>query len=137
MSGSSSWVRIPPPTPEKMIIHEEVLKQLAKEDTRYPAESYKFLLHCLGVVQTRKEKKQVSGQDLCFVFKEAGCHYFGFLARTVFDHWGIKRTEDIGNIVYNLIGAGIMKKQKSDKRSDFKNVFNFNELDDYKIELKK
>lgn len=118
-----------------MIIHEEVLKNLAKEDTRYTVESYKFLLHCLGAVQQAQEKRHVSGQDLCVAFRDFGCYQFGLMARTVFDCWGIRKTEDIGNLVYNLIGAGIMRKQKSDKKGDFKNVFDFNELEDYKIEL--
>jgi len=46
---------------------------------------------------------------------------------TVFDNWGIRSCEDIGNIVFNLIGAGVFGKTEEDSIEDFKNVYGFEE----------
>ncbi|HEX8076591.1 MAG TPA: Minf_1886 family protein, partial [Chthoniobacterales bacterium] len=46
---------------------------------------------------------------------------------TVLSYWGIRSTEDIGHMVFNLIGAGIFGKTEEDSIEDFKNVFDFQE----------
>jgi len=48
---------------------------------------------------------------------------FGFLARTVFHQWGIHRTDDLGEVVFNLIEAGLLRKTETDHRTDFHDVF--------------
>ena len=47
------------------------------------------------------------------------------MALTVFSYWGIERCEDIGNMVFNLIGAGIFGKTEQDSIEDFKSVYDF------------
>lgn len=46
---------------------------------------------------------------------------------TVFDNWGIHSCEDVGNMVFNLIGAGIFGKTEEDSIEDFRNVYDFQE----------
>jgi len=46
---------------------------------------------------------------------------------TVLSYWGIRSCEDIGHMVFNLIGAGIFGKTEEDSIEDFKNVFDFHE----------
>jgi uncharacterized repeat protein (TIGR04138 family) len=46
---------------------------------------------------------------------------------TVLHSWGVHCTEDIGNMVFNLIGAGIFGKTEEDSIEDFKNVYDFKE----------
>jgi uncharacterized repeat protein (TIGR04138 family) len=50
------------------------------------------------------------------------------MVMTVFDNWGIHSCEDIGNMVFNLIGAGIFGKTEEDSIDDFKNVYDFDEV---------
>ena len=57
-------------------------------------------------------------------FEDWACQ-FGLLAATVFGHWGVRSTSDIGDIVYHLIEAGDLEKTPSDSRSDFDNVYDF------------
>ncbi|MCX7726020.1 MAG: hypothetical protein N2053_04135, partial [Chitinispirillaceae bacterium] len=52
---------------------------------------------------------------------------YGPLARAVLKEWGINTTDDIGNIVYNLIDIGIMSKQEEDRKEEFHNVINIDE----------
>jgi uncharacterized repeat protein (TIGR04138 family) len=67
----------------------------------------------------------VTGAELCETVRRLALRQFGSLAATVFDHWGVHSTSDIGDIVYNMIAAGDLEKTPSDTRADFDNVFNF------------
>jgi uncharacterized repeat protein (TIGR04138 family) len=49
------------------------------------------------------------------------------MARTVFRLWGIERTDDFGEIVFNLIDAGLMSKTDKDDRSDFRGVYDLDQ----------
>jgi uncharacterized repeat protein (TIGR04138 family) len=47
------------------------------------------------------------------------------MAMTVLHSWGVHRTGDFGNIVFNLIDIGEMSKTKHDRREDFDDVYDF------------
>jgi uncharacterized repeat protein (TIGR04138 family) len=72
-----------------------------------------------------RESGHVTGQELCESVRKLALRQYGLLAATVLNHWGIRSTSDIGEIVYNLIAAGDLEKTPSDSRSDFDNVFDF------------
>lgn len=67
----------------------------------------------------------ITGQDLCNAARDYAVEQYGFLAKTVLDSIGIHKTDDIGEIVYNLISIGQMRKTPQDRREDFDNVFDF------------
>ncbi len=50
------------------------------------------------------------------------------MVTTVFSYWGIRSSEDIGHMVFNLIGAGIFGKTEEDSIEDFKDVYDFDEV---------
>ena len=52
---------------------------------------------------------------------------YGYMAKVVLNNWGLRTTGDFGEIVYNLIGIGWMKKSASDERAHFDNVYDFDE----------
>jgi uncharacterized repeat protein (TIGR04138 family) len=47
------------------------------------------------------------------------------MARVVLESWGCLRTDDFGNIVYNLIEASILTKTDQDRLEDFHDVYDF------------
>ena len=47
------------------------------------------------------------------------------MAKTVLNSWGIRSTGDFGEIVFNLIRTGQMRKTPADTRVDFDNVYDF------------
>jgi uncharacterized repeat protein (TIGR04138 family) len=67
----------------------------------------------------------VTGRKLCEAVRKLALRQYGLLAATVLNHWGVRSTSDIGDIVYNLIAAGDLEKTPSDSRADFDNVFDF------------
>lgn len=49
------------------------------------------------------------------------------MALTVLRTWGITRTEDFGEIVFNLVDAGKLRRTEQDTRADFANGYDFHE----------
>jgi uncharacterized repeat protein (TIGR04138 family) len=58
------------------------------------------------------------------------------MARAVLAQWGVRRTDDFGEIVRNLVQADLLKKTEDDRLEDFQNAFDLDEaLRHYQIEL--
>ena len=47
------------------------------------------------------------------------------MAKTVLNSWGVRSTGDFGEIVFNLIRIGHMRKTPQDRREDFDDVYDF------------
>jgi len=73
-------------------------------------------------------ERHVSGQQLCLGLRDFAQREFGLLARTVLESWGVRRTEDFGNIVFAMVNAGLMRKTDEDQLIDFEDVFDFEEV---------
>jgi uncharacterized repeat protein (TIGR04138 family) len=70
-------------------------------------------------------ERHITGQQLCEAIRQLALREFGYMAKTVFNSWGITQTADFGDMVYHLIEGGLMKKTDRDRREDFANVFDF------------
>ena len=87
----------------------------------------------LGVLDgaTGSEKasgeRHLTGQQLCEASRRYAVDQYGLLAKTVLNSWGIFKTNDLGQVVYNLIQADLMKKSDTDRIEDFDSVFQFDE----------
>ena len=68
--------------------------------------------------------------------RELALREFGLMAPAVFRAWGIRRTDDFGEIVFNLIGAGLMDPTAADDRGAFRDRFDLDAglTADYRIE---
>ncbi len=80
-----------------------------------------------GRRRRRAVERHVSGQQLCEAARLYGLQQYGYLAPTVLATWGLRRTADIGEIVFNMIEIGQMRKTRADKREDFHDVYCFEE----------
>jgi uncharacterized repeat protein (TIGR04138 family) len=121
------------------------IDELLRRDPRYPIEAYEFVSDALRHTQRmlgradaggREEEQHVSGSQLLLGARDLALHEFGLMARTVFRSWGINRTDDFGEIVFNLIEAGLMSKTPNDDRRDFHDVYDLDEAltADYRID---
>ena len=62
--------------------------------------------------------------------KESGKNHFGYLARTVLESWNVRTTDDFGNLVYNMIGADLLRKAEGDSIDDFHDIYDFRQAFD-------
>ncbi len=109
----------------------EALDAIVATDARYQRDAYVFLRDALDYTTKQQKKvkgasvRHVAGPELLDGVRQYALKEFGPMVVTVLSYWGIKSTEDIGNMVFNLIGAGIFGKTEEDSIDDFKNVFDF------------
>ena len=107
------------------------LDELVRNDPRYPRESYEFMMEALAyTVKTLGERRHVSGRELLVGVRDYALDCWGPMARRVLESWGIRRTEDFGEVVFNLVGAGLLSKTDGDSKDDFKKVFRFEQAFD-------
>jgi uncharacterized repeat protein (TIGR04138 family) len=111
----------------------EALDSIVASDPRYQRDAYAFLRDALDFTTKQQKKvkgvsvRHVTGPELLDGVRQYALKEFGPLVMTVFDNWGIHSCEDIGNMVFNLIGAGVFGKTEEDSIEDFKNVYDFKE----------
>src|SRR6476659_10074927 len=111
----------------------EALDSIVASDPRFSRDAYVFLRDALDFTTKQQKKikgttvRHVAGPELLEGVRQYALKEFGPMVITVFSSWGINRCEDIGHMVFNLIGAGIFGKTEEDSIEDFKNVYDFNE----------
>jgi uncharacterized repeat protein (TIGR04138 family) len=111
----------------------EALDSIVASDPRYQRDAYVFLRDALDFTTKQQKKvkgvsvRHVTGPELLDGVRRYALKEFGPMVMTVFENWGVRSCEDIGNIVFNLIGAGVFGKTEEDSIEHFKNVYNFEE----------
>ena len=129
------------------------LGQLLLRDSRYKVDAYLFVLESLSYAQDtlgfgaeppeddleprpadrsrrgrrRTGERHLTGQQLCEAARRYAMQQYGFMARTVLATWGVHSTRDFGEIVFNMIDIGQMRKTRKDKREDFHGIYDFDE----------
>jgi uncharacterized repeat protein (TIGR04138 family) len=112
---------------------------------KFHPDAYRFVFEALQFTQEHLKKTardadddsaHISGPELLEGVRELGLKKFGMLAKTVFQHWGVKSTDDFGRIVFELIECGEMRKTDRDQLTDFFDVYDFDQalIRDYSID---
>jgi uncharacterized repeat protein (TIGR04138 family) len=125
---------------------EPAIAQLLEEDRRYPLEAYIFVFEALHFAQNvlgmgtespsepldpepgeqdPGPQHHVTGQELCEAIRQFALEQYGYMAKVVLNNWGLHTTGDFGEIVFNLIRIGRMRKTPHDRREDFNDVYDF------------
>ena|SRR5207248_4757469 len=112
----------------------EALDSIVASDARYQREAYVFLRDALDFTTKQQKKikgatlRHVSGPELLEGVRQYALKEFGPMTLSVFSYWGIRCCEDIGQMVFNLIAAGIFGKTDEDSMDDFKAVYDFDDV---------
>ncbi len=112
----------------------EIVAQICKEDSRYDRKAYDFVR--LGLEHTVKElrkrdaaraerSRHVSGPELLDGLRVYALDQFGPLTKTVLNEWGLTKSRDFGEIVFNLIEYNVFSKTDNDRIEDFAEVYDF------------
>jgi len=109
----------------------KIVEEIVAKDPCYKVEAYDFVMGALNYIQSKLDRpRQVTGRELLEGVREYGLERFGLMTRTVFENWGVRRTEDFGNIVFNMVDAGLLAKTEEDSIEDFKDGYDFKEAFD-------
>jgi len=119
------------------VMHEdrftEAVQAICREDPRYDIEAYFFIREALDFTgrslgkPSRGEGRHVSGEELLDGIRRYALQEYGPMTLTVLDSWGIRRTEDLGELVFNLVDRGILGSTEEDKKEDFAAGYDFQE----------
>jgi uncharacterized repeat protein (TIGR04138 family) len=132
-----------------MSMHHARLAEVVRRDPRYAYEAYEFVFAALShtqqllgrVPQEGSEsigpQHHVKGPELLEGIRDLALREFGLMARTVFRMWGIQRTDDFGEIVFNLVESNLMSKTDEDSRTDFHNIYDLDQalVQGFRIQL--
>lgn len=104
----------------------QVVEEICAKDSRYKADAYEFVLQALHFTQGKLKKEgHVTGRQLLEGIRDFAIEQYGPMAKTVPTHWGITKTQDFGNIVFNMIERNLLSKTESDTLGDFRDVYDF------------
>ena len=153
----SSFESLPPQLGSIMTDESFSLYQLVNDDPRYPVEAYRFVRDALAyaadsleleahdyndpeidletVTHDARRERHLSGQQFCEAIRRYSLNQFGYMSKVVLKNWNIDQTSCFGDIVYNMISVGIMKKSSRDKRSHFDDVYHFDEVFEANFEI--
>lgn len=114
---------------------EEAIRQLCLKDKRYMPQAYQLVRLSLDLAQKnvhgeiKKSKVQpnrhVTGPQLLEGFRQHVLETYGPMSYTLLHSWGIKKSVDVGHIVFNIIGTGMFGRSEEDRLEDFENLFDF------------
>lgn len=127
-----------------MLDPRDPLAGILERDSRYSRDAYEFVFDALGYAHRRLGmgepgpaddfgdedeyiERHITGQGLCEAIRQYALEQYGLVAKTVLADWGVRSTSDFGEIVFNLIDIGRMKKSGQDRREDFDDVFDFDQ----------
>jgi uncharacterized repeat protein (TIGR04138 family) len=111
-----------------------VVELIRQHDSRYGKGVYFFIRQALDYTVKAIKKKNpslksnhISGQDLLEGIRKYAIDQYGPMAHTLLKEWNVKKCEDFGNIVFNLVEFGVLGKTESDKQEDFEGGYDFHE----------
>jgi len=113
----------------------EALDAVIRRDARYDREAYVFLRDALEFTLKKRRSKSsrkdepsdVPTAELLDGFRLYALKEFGPMSRLVLESWGVRSCEDVGNLVFNLVDAGVFSKTDRDTPDEFRNGFDFDE----------
>ncbi len=115
----------------------EVIRTIRQDDPRYARGAYYFLRQALDYSLKELHKRgdldrsnHLTGQQLLEGIRLYALDQYGPMARTVLEHWGVKKCDDFGNIVFNLVECRVLGKTENDSPEDFSEGYKFEEAFD-------
>ena len=112
----------------------KAVKEICARDRRYRPEAYLFILDALEYTTKVLQKgeragkgRHVGGRELVEGIRHYALQEFGPMALRVLQNWGLRRTEDFGEVVFNLVASGKLRKTEDDSRRDFAEGYDFTE----------
>ncbi len=113
---------------------DEELEKIVAKDSRYTRDAYLFVREALDHTQKMIGKpgrddapRHVSGQQLLDGIRDYALQQYGPMAITVLNEWGIRRCEDFGELVFNMVENSLLAKTEKDSRADFAGGYTFDD----------
>ena len=111
---------------EEIDFQSDSFEDVVARDSRYNARAYALLTDVVHYL-SGEDGKHCSGEDIMDEFKERALDQYGPLTYTVLTEWGLACTEDIGEMMFNLVDAHRIGRDENDTADAFANGYSFKE----------
>ena len=112
----------------ELAFRDGIMDQIRLREQRFHEHAYLFVLSALEFCQSRlAERRHIAGRELARACRDLALERYGVMARLVLEHWGLRTTQDIGDVVFTLVDLGLLISQPADSRLDFVDVFDFDQ----------
>lgn len=98
---------------------------IVAKDSRYDARAYALLMDCVHFLG--KEDRHMTAADIMDEFKERTLDQYGAMSMTVLSEWGLRSTEDLGEMMFNLSEHGRVRRDPEDTAECFVGGYDFEE----------
>ena len=117
---------------EEIDFTSDSFEDVVAKDSRYDARAYALLSDVVHYL-SGEDGRHVSGEDILDEFRERALDQYGPLTYTVLTEWGVRCTEDVGEMMFNLTESGRIRKDEDDTPESFSGGYDFKEafLDPY------
>lgn len=110
----------------ELAFRDGIMDRIRLRERRYHERAYLFVLAALEFAQQGlPERRHLSGRELSEAVRDLALERFGVTARMVLEHWGIRASADIGEVVFAMVDTGLLMALPSDSREDFVDVVDF------------
>ncbi len=108
----------------------DVVSEIREADDRYHPQAYMFLMVALNhtverLPESRREdplRRHLTGPELVEGMTGLAREEFGRLAPMVFSEWGVRCSEDVGEMVFQLVRRGQLSARPEDRLEDFRGL---------------
>jgi uncharacterized repeat protein (TIGR04138 family) len=115
----------------ELVFRDGIMDRIRLRERRFDERAYLFVLAALEYHQARlTERRHISGRELAEACRDLAIERYGVLARIVLEHWGIRSSADIGDVVFTLVDLELLMSQPTDSREEFADVFDFDRVFD-------
>jgi uncharacterized repeat protein (TIGR04138 family) len=112
----------------ELAFRDGIMDQIRLRERRFHERAYLFVLSALEFCQANMtERRHITGRELAQACRDLALDRYGVMARLVLEHWGVRETIDIGDIVFALVDTGLLISQPHDSRDDFTAVYDFDQ----------
>jgi uncharacterized repeat protein (TIGR04138 family) len=112
----------------ELAFRDGIMDRIRLREPRFDERAYLFVLAALEYCQQRlDERRHITGRELALACRDLALDRFGVMSRVVLEHWGVRNSSDIGDVVFTLVDLGLLMSQPTDTRDEFAEVFDFDQ----------
>jgi uncharacterized repeat protein (TIGR04138 family) len=112
----------------ELAFRDGIMDRIRVREQRFDERAYLFVLAALEFCQQRlPERRHITGRELALACRDLALDRFGVMARLVLEHWGLRRSSDIGDVVFTLVELDLLMSQATDSRDEFVDAFDFDQ----------